>query len=382
MAEPLFAQPWRSYRWLMLAVGLACSFAGGLHLLWMPHVSYDPFAPFRVFWITLEGSYFPLAALLTWLAARAPGWRAMSLATLSVRSVLHNLVLALLSALVLAKLLRWQGSVNLVALVAWLFLSLQASQMTRHERQAALIEWLIVAVLFAAASYAFTVIKAGLFHLGVAQDAAIIEAESMLFGQPPLYQRMADLGAGLSDVALRLAETVYFQFFAHMLLVSIFLGARRDGLERRRYVTALIVCYIAGAVAYYVLPGLGPVFHDSARFGYLEPALQTTRTIQEKLAYNTGAAQKGFVGLEQLDVYAFIACMPSLHLAHEAVMLYFSRHSPIAFAMSALFFAASCVAVIVLGWHYVLDIPFGILLGIAALLLAVRLVRATAQPRR
>lgn len=178
----------------------------------------------------------------------------------------------------------------------------------------------------------------------------------------------------IGGVVLRLAEAVYFQLFAHMLLVSIFLGARRDYAERRRYVTTMIICYLIGGPVYYLLPGLGPVFFDPVSFDYLNEATRTTHAIQDLLAHNTRATQHDFIGLERLDVYAFIACMPSLHLAHETVMLYFSRHSAPAFVMSAAFFLASCFAVVVLGWHYVIDIPFGIMLGMLALLAANRLV--------
>ena len=89
--------PWRSYRWLTCAAALASTLAAGLHLLWMPHVTYDPFAPFRVLWMTLEGSYFPVAALLTWLAARAHVWRTLPRMAPSPRHALPNILLTALA---------------------------------------------------------------------------------------------------------------------------------------------------------------------------------------------------------------------------------------------------------------------------------------------
>ena len=124
-----------------------------------------------------------------------------------------------------------------------------------------------------------------------------------------------------------------------------------------------VLCYLIGAFSYYVLPALGPVFYDPARFRFLKQTAPTASYIQEILLRNTTAASRQFHGLEKLDVYGFIACMPSLHLAHEAIMLYFCRHSILLFGVSMTFFLATCVSVLVLGWHYLLDIPAGILVA-------------------
>ena len=39
-------------------------------------------------------------------------------------------------------------------------------------------------------------------------------------------------------------------------------------------------------------------------------------------------------------------------MAHETVMLFFSRKSSVMFVLSLIFWILSLVAVLVLGWHY------------------------------
>jgi membrane-associated phospholipid phosphatase len=51
--------------------------------------------------------------------------------------------------------------------------------------------------------------------------------------------------------------------------------------------------------------------------------------------------------------------MPSLHMAHETIMLFYSRRSSIMLLFSGLFWLSSFVAVLVLGWHYFFDVIGG-----------------------
>jgi membrane-associated phospholipid phosphatase len=62
--------------------------------------------------------------------------------------------------------------------------------------------------------------------------------------------------------------------------------------------------------------------------------------------------------------------MPSLHIAHELVMLYFARSSKLAFPVSLAFTALTTVAVVALGWHYPSDLVAGAVLAVFAIALA------------
>lgn len=89
--------------------------------------------------------------------------------------------------------------------------------------------------------------------------------------------------------------------------------------------------------------------------------------IQNVLMRNTSAMQAEFAGLVKLDIYGFLASMPSLHLAHETIMHYYCRQSAVAPDASATFILATCTSVVVLGWHYLLDIAVGVFLALGVI---------------
>jgi hypothetical protein len=83
-----------------------------------------------------------------------------------------------------------------------------------------------------------------------------------------------------------------------------------------------------------------------------------------------------------IETYEFIACMPSLHMAHETVMLFFSRHSLIMAVFSGAFWLASFVAVLVLGWHYLFDVFAGMLLAALVIVTVQRVSLSIIAQRR
>ncbi len=75
---------------------------------------------------------------------------------------------------------------------------------------------------------------------------------------------------------------------------------------------------------------------------------------------NTGVIPDGFF-------ISGLAAMPSLHLAHATVFLIYSMslniYFKILFVLSWIIFFIDSMA---LGWHYFIDIPVGVLLGVLA----------------
>lgn len=164
-----------------------------------------------------------------------------------------------------------------------------------------------------------------------------------------------------------------------MLLVSIFLAATGNHIERQRYILSLVFCYLVGAFSYYALPALGPVFYNPDLFKFIKIFAPHTYDIQQLLVHNTSAAQARFTTITQLDVFGFIASMPSLHLAHETIMIYYSRQSKIALLASGIFFVGTSISVLIFGWHYTIDIPIGILFGFIMIKLTKQLTTDTAH---
>ena len=123
---------------------------------------------------------------------------------------------------------------------------------------------------------------------------------------------------------------------------------------------------LSGAVGFIVLSPTG--------FSHLRIDTEYSFFIQDLLRRSTEGARVGT--LETVETYAFIAGMPSLQMAHETIMLFFSRSSRLMLQFSAMFWLSSFLAVLVLGWHYLFDVIGGICLACAVLFI----VRWVSQP--
>lgn len=220
-------------------------------------------------------------------------------------------------------------------------------------------------VVITLVSYVFTIFKSQLFVVASPIDGQIIAVESVLSNEP-LYSSIAKW-AGNNTWAVSLADWGYYLFFHHMALTALFLFSLGDVAVQRQYVTALAFCYLIGGVSYFLVPAVGPVFYDPGAFSYLEQWAPFTVLIQDILRQATDAAAQGNLAL--IETFAFIACMPSLHMAHETIMLIFSLRSPIMFLFALSFWIMSALSVLVLGWHYVTDIFGGIALAVVVLVL-------------
>jgi hypothetical protein len=219
----------------------------------------------------------------------------------------------------------------------------------------ALLAMIATLLLLMIVSYVFTIFKSQLFVAGVVLDSQIVAAEKALFGYP-LYAVIAQWAAGHIEI-VRFSDWVYYLFFHHIVLVALFLFSIGDSREQLRYSTCLSLCYLLGGGIYFFFPALGPVFFDLASFDYLKEGAPQTVYFQDMLWRSTQESIHGH--LEKIEPYAFIACMPSLHMAHETIMLFYSRHSLIMLLFSGLFWISSFIAVLVLGWHYFFDVIAG-----------------------
>lgn len=231
----------------------------------------------------------------------------------------------------------------------------------------------IAIFVFSALCYTFTVIKALLFVHNVPHDARIIEFESAIFGEP-LHRKLVAWAAQHPRVVWW-CDWVYNRFFHHMILTTVLLFALRRPREQNEYLAALLFCYLAGGPLYHLLPAAGPVFFEPEYYEHLraQPRLPTN-FLQHWLFRQTSLVTEGKA--KELLTWTYVAAMPSLHMAHEVVMTWYSRRSRIAFVFSGAFTLATFVAIMVLGWHYFVDALGGTLLAVISILIARKLPNA------
>lgn len=234
---------------------------------------------------------------------------------------------------------------------------------TRQALVRALSDVAIAVILFSAASYIFTVIKALLFTVGSIEDNSLVQFEEKVFGVP-LHRPLTAWAKSKPKLVIAL-DDIYFRLFEHMALTSLFLVGARLRRERTRLWCALAICYLIGGPAYYIIPGLGPRFFEADLYGFMRTLPLASNGVQQALFYNTRAVAEGRASV--LSPYAYLACMPSLHLSHEFVLLYYARHSVPWFLASLIFTSLTVVAVLVLGWHYAIDIAGGAVLSAIAI---------------
>jgi hypothetical protein len=220
----------------------------------------------------------------------------------------------------------------------------------------------VVVVLFIGCSYVFTIIKALLFTVGEIEDAALIEFEVAILGVA-LHRPVAAWSSNFPWFVTAL-DDIYFRLFDHMAVTSLFLVGAGLHRERTRLWSSLALCYLLGGPMYYLIPALGPRFVEAERFAFMEQLPLVSNYMQSVLFHNTHAVVQSRSSV--VSTYSYLACMPSLHMAHEFVLLYYARKSKLFFSLSLVFSVLTSIAILVLGWHYAVDILGGLLLAFIA----------------
>lgn len=128
----------------------------------MPHVHYNPFAPFIVLKWSIEGTYFPVFGLFAWITGKYTILDKYLKINIEKRD-LKTLTVAIFISLLVAFFMDWYSAINLIALTLWLFFSFYTSQNSNDRKTTYIVEWLITATLFASVSYVFTIFKLDYF---------------------------------------------------------------------------------------------------------------------------------------------------------------------------------------------------------------------------
>ena len=194
-------------------------------------------------------------------------------------------------------------------------------------------------------------------------DGALLNMDQWLFfGAQPANVLHDLLGTGISAHVLSAAYVAFLSFVPISLGVTLIWSSRvAAGVW---YVTALTINWILGALSYYLIPSLGPMFVRPELFADLPPndASKLGQTLLEHRA-------EVMANPNATDTVQSIAAFASLHMAvvFTAALIAQLLGVPrwVRIVLWA-YLALTALATIYFGWHYLIDDVAGIAIGLIA----------------
>jgi len=170
--------------------------------------------------------------------------------------------------------------------------------------------------------------------------------------------------------------TLYLVGFIAMFVISFCVYAVAAPAVFRKLLLAAIFFQGLGGLSYLVMPALGPfVFERGASLPITEIQAGMLSIHHQMIA---GGPQ--FVSMNGSQILATgLGAMPSLHAGGSFLFLWFAwRYERPLLVLYIPLFAFICVEAIASRWHYVIDLPVGILLARGCIALAFRFERDSA----
>lgn len=167
----------------------------------------------------------------------------------------------------------------------------------------------------------------------------------------------------------------YHEFFVAMFFASFVAHAlTKNGNIFERVVTATGLVLTIGGLSYSLAPAFGPFIYTPSSVPFTAENQQNMLTFFRQFVDSGGAAYQGTYFASAL------AAMPSLHIANAVVFCYYAlRYTP----LLGIIYLPLCfyllIEAVAAKWHYLADIPAGVLVAILALWITSRLVESKSQ---
>lgn len=162
--------------------------------------------------------------------------------------------------------------------------------------------------------------------------------------------------------AFRTSAWVYVALFPQIGAGIILLGLKRGISEAVRFVATILTAYYLSLLIFYLLPGVGPYFVDASTFSRA-PAI---RGYQEFLVARLHLSQSHSITSAAGD---YFIGFPSMHIAQPVILLWAVRRWKRLRSVLLAYDLLLIPAIVVLGQHYVIDLPAGIAVAIVSIAL-------------
>ncbi len=205
------------------------------------------------------------------------------------------------------------------------------------------------------------------FVSGADHDVGLLDLDrAMFFGSNPATVLQDVLGTGISAEVLSTVYLLFLTFVPVSLGIALIWSSNlRGGLL---YVTALSLCWLFGAISYYMLLAQGPIYADPSLFAAL-PETGVSR-LQETLAEHRVEV---LADPHATNAVQSVAAFASLHIAvvfaAALVAEMLRAHRALRAGLWTLL-ALTAIATIYFGWHYLIDDVAGLAIGAGAVGLA------------
>ena len=206
--------------------------------------------------------------------------------------------------------------------------------------------------------------------LNTLRDDHLVDLERWLFlGNSPAALLHDLLGQHAAAYVLMVVYKSFTYLVPFSLVAAlVFTDRIRDGYV---FLTSAIWVWILGVGSYYLIPTLGPFAASPRDFAGL-PDTVITSTQAEYLAERAHLLQDPSAS----DAFVSLSAFASLHVAFTCMVLLMLRHygrRRLAWAMTA-YLAATMLATVYFGWHYVVDDVAGVLIAVTAVFLGRRMI--------
>ena len=170
----------------------------------------------------------------------------------------------------------------------------------------------------------------------------------------------------LSVSFFRALEFIYFGMFSQ-IGAGLILIALSDGRRRAlHFVGTILTAYYLALVLFYLWPSQGPFYLCAGHFTVFPHELQSHAIQKWSLANSQGLWRH--VPLHRISTDYYIA-FPCMHIAQPLVVMWFLRRWKCILAVLAAYDTLLVVAIVLLEWHYLVDVIAGVLVAAAAILL-------------
>lgn len=191
----------------------------------------------------------------------------------------------------------------------------------------------------------------------------------LFFGNDPAALLHDLLGTGIAAAVLSSVYVAFFMFIPLSLGYALIWGSRlRAGIW---YTSALSMCWLLGALSYFMLPAMGPIYAAGGVFNSL-PETGVSRLQESLLEMRTEVLADPAASSTVQSIAAFASLHTAVLVA--ALLVAISLGLPRILRVGLwTFLGLTLTSTIYFGWHYLIDDVAGAMIGIFAVWASARL---------